>query len=264
MQSRHSALVTGAGSGIGRAIAIRLATEGARVFVTDIAGEAARRVSDEIAAAGGAATALRLDVTRREDLCAAADEVYAAGGRLDLLIVNAGVSTMNNFLDLTDEEWNFNFDVNVRGAFLTMQVFARRMVGQALIPGRDLRGKIVVTASMAARRAAPLLAHYSAAKFAVLGLAHAVAKEMAPHRITVNAVNPGYVRTAMQEREVGWEARLRGISADEVIRDYLRDTPLGRLESPEDVAGVVAFLCGRDADFMTGEAIEVNGGAWIA
>ncbi len=258
MLSGHRALVTGAGGGIGRAVAIRLAREGSRVWVTDVDGERARRVSEEIASTGGDATPRRLDVTRREDLNAVAEEAYAGGERIDLLVVNAGVSTMNNFLEITDREWDFNFDVNVRGAFLTMQVFAGRMVGQELMPGRELRGKIVVTASMAARRAAPLLAHYSASKFAALGLVHAVAKELAPHRITVNAVNE------MQEREVAWEARLRGASADDVVRDYLRDTPLGRLESPEDVAGVVAFLCGRDADFITGEAIEVNGGAWIA
>lgn len=258
------ALVTGAASGIGRAIALRLAHEGARVWVTDVDAEGVGRVGAEITASGGDATVRVLDVTSRSDLERIAEEVYAAGGRLDLLIVNAGVSTMNHFLDLTEEEWDLNFGVNVRGAFLTMQTFARRMVGQGPIPGRELRGKIVLTASMAARRAAPLLVHYSASKFAALGLMQAAARELAPHRITVNAVNPGYVRTAMQDREVAWEARLRGTAPDEVVRDYLKDTPLGRLETPEDVAGVVAFLCGPDADFITGEAIEVNGGAWMA
>ncbi len=259
-----SALVTGAGSGIGYSIALRLAREGARVWVTDVSAEGAQRVADKIAHASGDAVARPLDVTRREELEHVAGEVYTGGGRLDLLIANAGVSTMNRLLDLTDEEWDHNFAVNIRGAFLTIQTFARRMIHQALMPGRDLRGKIVLTASMAARRAAPLLAHYTASKFAALGLMQAAAKELAVHRITVNAVNPGYVATSMQEREVVWEARLRGISPEEVIRDYVRDTPLGRLEHPEDVAGVVAFLCGCDADFITGEAIEVNGGAWIA
>lgn len=264
MLSGLRALVTGAGGGIGRAIAIRLARDGAHVWVTDVSAVGAHRVAEEIAAAGGAATARSLDVTQRADLERAAEETYAAGGRLDLLVANAGVSTMNRFLDLTDEEWDFNFAVNVRGVFLTLQTFARRMIHQPPMPGRELRGKIVLTASMAARRAAPLLAHYSASKFAALGLMQAAARELASHRITVNAVNPGYVRTAMQEREVAWEARLRDAGPDEVIGDYLKDTPLGRLETPEDVAGVVAFLCGPDADFMTGEAVEVNGGAWIA
>jgi NAD(P)-dependent dehydrogenase (short-subunit alcohol dehydrogenase family) len=170
---------------------------------------------------------------------------------------------MNRFLDLTEEEWDFNFRVNAKGTFLTLQTFARAMVAQDLMPGRELRGKIIATASMAARQAAPLLAHYSASKFAVLGLVQAAARELAPYKVTVNAVNPGFVKTSMQEREVGWEAALRGMTPEEVVQDYLRQTPLGRLERPEDVAGVVAFLAGPDADFITGEAVEVNGGAWI-
>lgn len=263
MLSGLRALVTGAGSGIGRATAIRLAREGAQVWVTDLNEEAARGLAEEITAAGGEAFGRRLDVTKRADLASTADDVYNADGRLDLLIANAGVSTMNHFLDLTDEEWDFTFEVNVKGAFLTLQTFARRMTRQGLMPNRELRGKIVATVSMAARRAAPLLAHYSASKSAALGLVQATARELAPYRIAVNAVNPGYVRTPMQEREVAWESRLRGLSPDDVIRDYLKDTPLGRLQTPEDVAGVVAFLCSQDADFVTGEGIEVNGGAWI-
>jgi len=255
--------VTGAGSGIGRAVALRLAGAGAVVWVTDRDGPAAQAVAAEIRAAGGQAHARPVDVTDRASLERAVQDVFRAGGRLDVLVANAGVSTMNRFLDLTDQEWDTNFNVNARGTFLTLQVCARRMVEQALMPEREIRGKIIATASMAARRAAPLLAHYSASKFAVLGLVQAAARELAPFRITVNAVNPGYVRTPMQEREVGWEAQLRGLSPQQVVADYVRETPLGRLETPEDVAGVVAFLAGRDADFITGEAIEVNGGAWI-
>jgi NAD(P)-dependent dehydrogenase (short-subunit alcohol dehydrogenase family) len=259
----HNAFITGAGAGIGRAIALRLATEGAFVWVTDVDLAAAERVAAEVHAGGGTAAALQVDVTSRRDLERAVEVVYSRQGRLDLLLVNAGVSTMNHFLDLTDDEWDAIFAVNAKGAFLTIQCFARRMIHQPLMPKRELRGKIVVTGSMAGRRAAPLLAHYSASKFAVLGLVHAAAKELAPYRITVNAVNPGYVRTAMQAREILWESRLRQVDTDRVVQDYIHDTPLGRLQTPEDVAGVVAFLCGRDADFMTGEAVEVNGGAWI-
>ncbi len=253
-----NALVTGAGTGIGEAIARRLVREGFRVWVTDLDPGAARRVGEALGMPH-----LKVDVTRREDLEAARERVYAEDGRLDVLVANAGVSTMNRFLDLTEEEWDFNFRVNAKGTFLTLQTFARAMVAQDLMPGRELRGKIIATASMAARQAAPLLAHYSASKFAVLGLVQAAAKELAPYRVTVNAVNPGFVRTSMQEREVRWEAALRGLTPEEVLEDYVRQTPLGRLETPEDVAGVVAFLAGPDADFLTGEAVEVNGGAWI-
>lgn len=253
-----NALVTGAGTGIGEAIARRLARDGFKVWVTDLDPEAARRVGEALGMPH-----LRVDVTRREDLEAARERVYAEDGRLDVLVANAGVSTMNRFLDLTEEEWDFNFRVNAKGTFLTLQTFARAMVRQEPMPGRELRGKIVATASMAARQAAPFLAHYSASKFAVLGLVQAAAKELAPYKVTVNAVNPGFVRTSMQAREVAWEAALRGISPEAVLEDYVRQTPLGRLQTPEDVAGVVSFLAGPDSDFITGEALEVNGGAWI-
>jgi NAD(P)-dependent dehydrogenase (short-subunit alcohol dehydrogenase family) len=202
-------------------------------------------------------------VTDRKALEDARERVYAEDGRLDVLVANAGVSTMNRFLDLTEEEWDFNFRVNAKGTFLTLQTFARAMVAQDLMPGRELRGKIIAIASMAARQAAPLLAHYSASKFAVLGLVQAAAKELAPYKVTVNAVNPGFVKTSMQEREARWEASLKGITPEEVLEDYIRQTPLGRLETPEDVAKAVAFLAGPDSDFITGEALEVNGGAWI-
>lgn len=109
----------------------------------------------------------------------------------------------------------------------------------------------------------PFLAHYVASKFAVVGLTQAMALELAEFGIRVNAVCPGFVATSMQEREVKWEARLRGISEEQVLDSYVRDTPMGRLELPEDVARVVAFLAGPDAGFITGEAVSVNGGAYM-
>jgi NAD(P)-dependent dehydrogenase (short-subunit alcohol dehydrogenase family) len=127
-----------------------------------------------------------------------------------------------------------------------------------------LRGKIINTASMAGKRGnAPFLAHYVASKFAVVGLTQALAGEFASQGITVNAVCPGYVRTSMQEREAQWEADLRGISADEVRKLYINDTPLRRLETPEDVAGSIVFLASPASDFITGEAINVNGGSFM-
>lgn len=253
-----NALVTGAGSGIGKAIAERLARDGFKVWVTDRDGERAREVAEALGMPH-----LALDVTQRPQLEAARERVFGEDGRLDVLVANAGVSTMNRFLDLTEEEWDHNLTVNAKGTFLTLQTFARRMVDQPPLPGREVRGKLIAIASMAARQAAPLLAHYTASKWAVLGLVQAAAKELAPYRITVNAVNPGFVRTPMQEREVAWESRLRGIPPEEVVADYIRQTPLGRLELPEDVAKAVSFLAGPDSDFITGEALEVNGGAWI-
>jgi NAD(P)-dependent dehydrogenase (short-subunit alcohol dehydrogenase family) len=123
---------------------------------------------------------------------------------------------------------------------------------------------IVNVASMAAKRGGiPYLAHYVASKFGVVGLTQAMAYELAPHGIRVNSVCPGYVATSMQERELVWEGKLRGISAEEVKDLYIRDTPLGRIETAEDVAKAVAFLAGPDSDFITGEALSVNGGAFM-
>jgi meso-butanediol dehydrogenase / (S,S)-butanediol dehydrogenase / diacetyl reductase len=259
-----NALITGAGSGIGRAIALELAMRGARVWASDKSLTLAEGVAKEIETRGLKARAVDLDITNKDRVRSVAERVFAEDGRLDVLVANAGVSTMNHFLELSEDEWDFNFSVNSKGTFFTLQGFARLMAKQELLPNRAIRGKIIATASMAARAAAPLLAHYSASKFAVLGLVQAVAKEVASLKITVNAVNPGFVQTSMQEREVVWEAELRGIPADQVVEEYERATPLSRLEKPEDVARVVAFLASADSDFMTGEALEVNGGAWIS
>jgi NAD(P)-dependent dehydrogenase (short-subunit alcohol dehydrogenase family) len=205
-----------------------------------------------------------VDVTSRASVTQLAEQVFEEEGRVDVVAANAGVSTMNRFLDLTDQEWDHNFAVNARGTFLTLQTFARRMAGQTLRPGDELRGKLIATASMAARIAPPLLVHYAASKFAVVGLVQSAAKELAEHRLSVNAVNPGYVRTSMQDREVRWEGELRGLTPEQVRQEYVSGTPLGRLQEAEDVARVVAFLASRDADFLTGEVIEANGGAFTS
>jgi NAD(P)-dependent dehydrogenase (short-subunit alcohol dehydrogenase family) len=178
-------------------------------------------------------------------------------GGLDLLCANAGVSTMKPAIDITDEEWDFNFDVNARGVFLTNQAACRYFLSQ------QRKGVIVNTASLAAKVGAPLLAHYSASKFAVLGWTQALARELASKGVRVNAVCPGFVKTGMQSREVEWEAALRGISSEQVVKEYIAQTPLGRLELPEDVADVVVFLCSDQARFMTGQGVNVTGGVYM-
>jgi len=263
MSASHVVLVTGAGEGIGRAIALKLASTGERVAVTDRDTAKAEKTATAITAANGTAIALELDVTNRASIEAAASTVVANWGNIDIWCNNAGVSSMNRFVDLTEAEWDFNFSVNAKGAFLCSQVAARQMLVQNERES-GLRGKIINTASVAGKTGkAPFLAHYIASKFAVVGLTQAMASELAPSGITVNAVCPGYVRTSMQDREIAWEASLRGISPEAVKQLYLNDTPLGRLETPDDVAGVVAFLASSQADFMTGISLTVSGGAWM-
>lgn len=251
--------ITGAGLGIGRACALAYAAEGARVAVTDIDLALAQGVAQEIETAGGRAGAWSLDVTSRDAIGDTLAAILAELGPIDVWHNNAGVSTMRPFVELTEADWDFNMDVNAKGVFNCSQAVARYLIG-AKRPG-----KITNTASMAGRTGkAPFLAHYVASKFAVVGLTQAMAAELAPFDIRVNSICPGFVATSMQEREASWEGSLRGMSADEVRRDYIAATPLGRLQVPEDVATVAVFLASADSDFMTGVAIDVNGGAWMS
>jgi meso-butanediol dehydrogenase/(S,S)-butanediol dehydrogenase/diacetyl reductase len=245
--------VTGGAQGIGRAIAHALARSGVKVAIADVDGQAGHRTAKEI---GESAVSVEIDVRERVSVERAFGEALKRLGGCDICIANAGVSTMSHALDLTDADWDFNFAVNARGIFLTNQIAARHFIAQGT-------GCIVNTASLAAKVGAPLLAHYSASKFAVLGWTQALARELAPNGIRVNAVCPGFVKTGMQTREIEWEARLRDVPPQRVIDDYLAQTPLGRLEEPEDVANVVVFLCSDKARFMTGQGINVTGGVYM-
>ncbi|MGH7122146.1 MAG: SDR family NAD(P)-dependent oxidoreductase [Acetobacteraceae bacterium] len=246
------AIVTGGAGGIGRAIAAALVRHGVRVAVADSAQEAA----DAAARETGSAMAVALDVRDRAAVARAFAEVESRLGGYEILIANAGISSMRAAVDLTDSDWRENFAVNAYGVFVTNQLAARRFLAEG-------SGVIVNTASLAAKVGAPLLAHYSASKFAVLGWTQALARELAPHGIRVNAVCPGFVRTGMQDREVVWEAALRNVAAEQVRADYIAQTPLGRLEQPDDVADVVVFLCSDAARFMTGQGINVTGGVYM-
>ncbi|KON31476.1 3-ketoacyl-ACP reductase [miscellaneous Crenarchaeota group-15 archaeon DG-45] len=248
------ALVTGAGAGIGRAIALALVREGASVVACDVDEETARGTSRIIEGEGGSSLPVRMDVRSDAEIDGAVLAALERFGGIDILVNNAGVSTMSRVVDMTEEEWDHNMDVNAKGVFLCSRAVAREMIG------RGGGGKIVNVASMAGKRGAPLLAHYCASKFAVVGFTQSLALELAPHRINVNAVCPGYVETSMQRRELLWQAELEGRTPEQVRAEYIASTPLGRLEQPEDVARVVVFLCTGDADFMTGQAINVTGG----
>jgi meso-butanediol dehydrogenase / (S,S)-butanediol dehydrogenase / diacetyl reductase len=244
-------VVTGGASGIGAAIVKLFVDEGARVVIMDLAGDRAATLAKEL---GGLASHGAVDVRDRSSVQSAFDRVIHERGRIDILCANAGVSTMQKAVDLTDQDWDFNMDVNARGIFLCNQVVARHFQASGHA------GVIVNTASLAGKVGAPLLAHYSASKFAVLGWTQALARELAPSGIRVNAVCPGFVRTGMQEREIEWEGHLRGMTAEAVRQEYITMTPMGRIEEPEDVAAVVRFLASDGARFMTGQAINVTGG----
>lgn len=248
------AIVTGAGSGIGAAISRELAARGHVVVPTDVDEGAAARTGD----ACGSPAAYGLDVTDARQVADVVATIVGRHGALRTFVSNAGISKMRRFLDVTPAELDATLSVNLRGVFLCGQVAARAMVAGGS------GGVIVNVASMAGKQGkVPFLSDYVASKFGVVGLTQAMAVELAPHGIRVNSVCPGYVATPMQDRELAWEADLRGSSVEEVRRGYVADTPLGRLEEPADVAKVVAFLAGDDSAFVTGEAIAVNGGAFM-
>jgi meso-butanediol dehydrogenase/(S,S)-butanediol dehydrogenase/diacetyl reductase len=247
------AVVTGAGSGIGAAIAAELQRRGHHVVVADIDAEAAAAVAKEI---GG--TSAQVDVTDENAVETLATNVYRDTGRLDVWVSNAGISKMQRFVYISSADWDRTMDVNAKGVFLCGRAAARVMIANGVA------GCIINTASMAGKQGrVPYLADYVASKFAVVGLTQAMAYELAPHGIRVNAVCPGFVATPMQDRELSWEAELRGVEPGAVRQLWIEDTPLGRLQRPEDVATAVAFLASPDAGFITGEALSVNGGAYM-
>ena len=253
--TKKIAVVTGAGSGIGRAIATELAARDHTVVVTDLDLAAAEATAKEL---GGDATALALDVTDAVQAKSVAESVAQRHGKIDVWVSNAGISKMQPFLDVTPADLRRTLAVNLEGIFLCGQAAAAVMIAGGA------GGAIVNVASMAGKQGrVPYLSDYVASKFGVVGLTQAMAFELAPHGITVNSVCPGYVATPMQDRELGWEAALRSTTEDKVRQLYVDDTPLGRLETPHDVARAVAFLAGPDAGFITGEALAVNGGAFM-
>lgn len=254
----RTVVVTGAGSGIGRAISRTLAERGWSVVVTDVDADAARSVAADLPAVDGAPhESAALDVRSPSDATALAFSIADRIG-LDAWVSNAGISFMHRFLDAPVERFDQTMDVNLKGVFVCGQAAARAMLRSGT------GGAIVNTASMAGKQGrVPFLSDYVASKFGVVGLTQAMAYELGEHDIRVNCVCPGYVETPMQSRELEWEAQLRGTTVDGVRSMMLDDTPLRRLEQPEDVALAVAFLLSPDSRFITGEALAVNGGAFM-
>lgn len=252
----RTVLITGAARGIGAAGARRLAAEGAKLVLADLDGAGVEKLAAELGQA-----AVRADVTKPEDIARMVDEPYRRWGRLDVLFNNAGVIRVQPMFDVTEAEWDRVMDVNLRAVFFVLQAAARRMLAQAAIPGSELRGKLIQTASIAAYRGGNhLMTPYSASKAGVVSLTRSAAQALARERITSNCVCPGAVETPMWEQiDREWGA-LEGLGQGEAWKRRIRGIPLGRPERAEDVANVVAFLAGPDSDYMTGQALNVDGG----
>jgi 2-hydroxycyclohexanecarboxyl-CoA dehydrogenase len=239
------AIVTGGASGIGAAIACRLAADGAMVAIFDVNGDAARAGAASIEEAGGTAIGLHVDVTDRAGIAAAADEVRARLGRPGILVNSAGMSVDGPFLELTLETWNRALAVNLTGTFHCCQAVLPDMVDTGW-------GRIVNISSSSVHGGAARMASYVAAKSGVVGLTKVLALEFARHGITVNTIPPGFIDTPMLRQTVR-----RGFID---IEQQTARTPVGRIGQPEDVAAACAFLVSEAAGFITGQVVGVNGG----
>jgi meso-butanediol dehydrogenase/(S,S)-butanediol dehydrogenase/diacetyl reductase len=268
--NRHAgkvAIVTGAGQGIGRGVALRLAQEGALVVIAEYSPPNAESVAAECRALGVDSLAYPIDIGDVEQIEKMVADVVAQFGRIDLLVNNAGLSKPAKLFDVTPELWDPIERVNQRGLFFCLQAVAKQMVAQ--IPDEVIQagqadrsyGKIVNFSSVAGRSGRPFDPAYSASKWAVISITQSAALYLAPYNINVNAVCPGMVITPMWEnidRVQG--VQRQGLQPGEWIKKSTEAIPLKRTATPEDIAAAVSFLCSTDADYITGQALNVDGG----
>ncbi len=261
------AIITGAGQGIGRGVARRFAEEGARVVIAEYNRANAEDAAAEINGMGAEALAYPIDIGDVAQIEAMVQAVVAQFGRIDVLVNNAGLSQPGPLFDLTEASWDAVNRVNLRGLFFCLQIVAKQMVAQIAEDvkqaGRAERsyGKIVNFSSVAGRGGRPYDAAYSATKWGVISITQSAARYLAPYNINVNAVCPGLVPTPMWEnidRVQG--VKRQGLQPGEWIQKSIDAVPLKRAGTAEDIAAAVSFLCSDDADYITGQALNVDGG----
>ena len=246
-------LVTGASRGIGAGIALRFAREGANVVVSDVAPHV-EETAKQIAALGVRGVPVLCDVTDRAQVEALYDRAMKEFGRLDVSVQNAGVITIAPIDRLTEAEWNKVLAVNTTGVFLCCQAAAKHMMKQR-------SGRLINTASGQARQGFIYTPHYAASKFGVIGITQSLAKELAPFGITVNAFCPGIIETDMWAyNDQAWGKLLGNYKPGELMAEWVRNIPMKRAGTPEDVAGAIAFLASDDAAYITGQTLNIDGG----
>lgn len=239
------ALVSGAANGIGRAIATRLATEGARVLMADIDADAVRDAATAIGEAGGTAVGFPMDVTERDQVETAVRQAVTLWGRLDITVSNAGIMDRMPLLEMTDEFWHRVLNLNLHGAFMLGQASARQMVADGT------HGRIVYIASNSGIFGGRGRAAYGASKAGLINLTQSMAVELAEHGIRVNAVAPGPTKT-------------RAVQGDEPGPAVMMRMPLKRFGAPEEIAAVVAFLASEESSFVTGHTYAADGGYTVS
>jgi 3-oxoacyl-[acyl-carrier protein] reductase len=240
------ALVTGASRGIGRAIALRLAADGMKVICNYVGNEAAANaVQQEITASGGQASLARFDIADEDGVQSAVDGIIAQDGRLDVVVNNAGLSKDGLFVRMKTADWDTTIDTNLKGAFLVSRAASKHMM-------KARSGRIVNISSVVGQMGNAGQVPYVSSKAGLIGFTKALARELASRNILVNAVAPGFIETDMTA------------ALDEKTREsHMGSIPLGRYGAPEEVAGVVSFLCGPDSAYITGHVISINGGMYM-
>jgi 3-oxoacyl-[acyl-carrier protein] reductase len=240
------AIVTGSSRGIGRAIAIALAKKGADVAINynkDIEG--ANVTAKEIQALGRKAVVAKANVANSQEVNQMVDKVLKEFGKIDILVNNAGIFEVALVHEMTDEQWERTINSNLRSVFYCCRAVVKHMIMQK-------GGKIVSVSSIDAHRGYASGAHYAASKAGIIGFTKSLAREVAQHGICVNTVAPGEIETQMTKEEL-----------EQFRVEFLKQIPFGRIGRPEDIAAVVAFLCTDDANYITGETVNVNGGWWM-
>ena len=246
--SGKTAIVTGARRGMGRAISLALAREGADVVVSDISQEDCQRVVDEIERLGRKGLAVRCDVSSGSDVEAMVRKTVAEFGGVDILVNNAGIISYKPFLELTEEDWDKTLNVNLKGQFLCARAAAKEMV-------KNKQGRIINIASISSGGcgiAFPLIAHYTASKGGVVALTEALALELTSQGINVNAICPGAIDTEMA----------KGAKESGQLEQVLARVPKRRLGKPEEIANLAVFLASEESEYISGDAIVIDGG-WL-
>ena len=278
------AIVTGAGQGIGRGIALRLAREGADIVVAEYNPDTGADAAREIGGLGRQALSLQVDIADTASVQRMVAGAVDRFGHVDILVNNAGVVQTKPMLDLSETDWDRVIQVNQRGTFFCLQAVARQMIRQLPPELREAGapadivslkkdapaapssaaagsyGKIVNLSSVAGRRGRPLQTHYAASKAAIISITQSAALALAPYRINVNAVCPGIVPTPMWKEIDRDRAELFGAEPGQAMAAFIATVPLKRAATPEDIGGAVAFFCSTDADYITGQALNLDGG----
>jgi NAD(P)-dependent dehydrogenase (short-subunit alcohol dehydrogenase family) len=250
------AVVTGAGGGIGKGIVLRLAEEGADVVLVDLDMEAAQNIAHKVEGLGQRALVLGTDVSNAKSVAKMVDMTLSWGGQLDILVNNAGVEFPQPVFEISEADWDKTLDINLKGAWLCSQAAAKVMAETSEGGGAKTPGKIINIASIMSEMPAPGEPHYAASKGGVLMLTKAMALDLAPHNITVNAIGPGVIKNGLSSK---------GCLSDPTTAEKIKaGIPLRRFGSPRDIGNAVVFLASEEANYVTGVILYVDGGVILA